>query len=201
MTGEHWKTRLWWSVRRTVKWANTVVEMLWAIVMLHSARRYKEKLISSQAWWGSRQWKEILLQDRQYVEQQRDRHGTGRINALDWRGQEQHYWWLVVVWPTLLILTRGWWPVVLCGDTRVVYSTTTVSQWRAMTHRISVSVTQICNCVAALPCLVSILASRHFFPAITERNSSLCDGLNVWPFLAFWHCQPESSLIIYKAEN
>ena len=132
MTGEHWRTRLWWSTRRTVKWANTVVEMLGAIVMLHSALRYKEKLISSQAWWGSRQWKEILLQDRQYVEQQRDRgtrHGTGRINVLDWRGQEQHYWWLVVVWPTLLILTRGWWPVVLCGVTRVVSTTVSGGQW------------------------------------------------------------------------
>ena len=66
--------------------------------------------------------------------------------------------------------TRGGAGVGLCWCT---------TQSRPMTHRISV--TQICNCVAAL----SVLASRHFFPAITERNSSLCDGLNVWPFLAF----------------
>ena len=102
MTGEHWRTRLWWSTRRTVKWANTVVEMLWAIVMLHSALRYKEKLISSQAWWGSRQWKEILLQDRQYVEQQRHwgtRHSTGSFirEQIQWRlegtGRGSYWWW------------------------------------------------------------------------------------------------------------
>ena len=86
----------------------------------------------------------------------------------DWRGQDEGPTGggavVVWLWPTLLILTRGWWPVVLCGDTRVVYSTTTVSQWRAMTHRISVSVTQICNCVAALPCPVSI-GITAFFPS------------------------------------
>ena len=76
--------------------------------------------------------------------------------------------------------------VVASGDTRTGGGAVRpLTDWRAMTHRISVSVTQICNCVAALPCRVSILASRHFFPAITERNSSLCDGFNVWPFLAF----------------
>ena len=199
MTGEHWKTRLWWSVRRTVKWANTVVEMLWAIVMLHSALRYKEKLISSQAWWGSRQWKEILLQDRQYVEQQRDRHGTGRINSsgkkcvgLEGTG-------------AALLVTGGGVTHPFNPDPRVVASgvwwhcCTTLSPGQWPTGYQSQSLKYV---IVLLPCPpLSVLASRHFFPAITVRNSSLCDGLNVWPFLAFWHCQPESSLIIYKAEN
>ena len=174
----------------TVKWANTEPADE-EIVMLHSAGRYKEKLISSPA-------------DEEADNRERYYYMIDSMwsNSPGLPGQASRR--LTMDWGEL----RG---AVLCGvthpfnpDPRVVLRVHCRWHSRAMTGRISVS--QICNCLPA-PSQPSVLASpaRHhgFFSQQSERerSSSLCEALNVWPFLAFWHCHTGTPLIIYKAEN